>query len=61
MRAFIVTDLEGTAGAVSFKEQAFPDGKYFEKAKRLATEEVNAAVEGLLSVEVKDVMVLDWL
>ena len=46
---FIVTDLEGTAGVVSFADQSYPDGRYYDAAKKLATAEVNAAVEGLLA------------
>ena len=56
---FIVTDLEGTAGVVSFAEQSYPDGRYFDAAKRLATAEVNAAVEGLLAAGVEDILVWD--
>ena len=47
MKVFMVTDMEGVAGVVSFPKQSFPDGKYFEQAKKLETAEVNAAVDGL--------------
>jgi D-amino peptidase len=59
MKAFICTDLEGTAGVVSFEDQAYATGKYYEQAKLLATGEVNAAVEGLLAAGVEDVVILD--
>jgi len=39
MKIYIMTDLEGVAGVVDFKSQAYSDGKYFEKAKELLTEE----------------------
>ncbi len=58
-RVFIVTDLEGVAGVVSFAEQSYPDGKYYEAAKRLLTAEVNAAVDGLLDAGVDDVLIWD--
>lgn len=59
MKIYMMTDLEGVAGVVSFENQAYPDGKYFEDAKRLLTGEVNAAVEGLLEASVDEVVVCD--
>lgn len=59
MKVFICTDLEGTAGVVSFEDQAFETGKYYAEAKRLATGELNAAVEGLVAAGVEEVLVLD--
>ncbi len=59
MRTFMITDMEGVAGIVSFTDQSYPDGRYYEAGKRLVTAEVNAAVEGLLSVGVEDVLVWD--
>ena len=50
------TDLEGVAGVVSFEQQAFPDGKYYEQAKLLLTAELNAAVEGLLEEGVEEIL-----
>jgi D-amino peptidase len=55
----MMTDLEGVAGVVSFEEQAFATGRYYDLAKRLVTAEVNAAVEGLLDAGVEDVLVCD--
>ena len=55
----MMTDLEGVAGVVSFDEQAYAEGRYYDQAKRLLTAEVNAAVEGLLEVGVEEVLVLD--
>ena len=46
MKAVMMTDIEGCAGVVSFFEQSYPDGKYYEAAKRLLTAEVNAAICG---------------
>ena len=59
MRVLMMTDLEGVSGVVSFEDQAYPTGKYYEKAKELLTGEVNAAVDGLLSEGVEDVVVMD--
>ena len=58
-RVVILSDLEGVAGVVLFVEQSFPGGRYYDSAKRLLTAEVNATVEGLLSMDVSDVLVMD--
>ena len=49
MNVYIVCDLEGTAGVVDFKRQCMFDGQYYHQARRLATLELNAAVEGALA------------
>ena len=59
MKAFVGTDLEGVAGVVTFGIQTFPDGKYYEAAKKLLTAEINAAVEGMLAGGVEDILVRD--
>ncbi len=59
MKVIIFTDLEGAAGVVSFENQAYKTGKYFEQAKELLTEEVNASCEGLLAAGVDDIFVID--
>ena len=58
-RIFMVTDLEGVAGVVSFADQSAPDGRYYDAAKRLATAEINAAVAGMLAAGVEDVLIWD--
>lgn len=47
-KIYIVCDLEGTAGVYDHVQQCRPEGRYFEQARRLATLELNAAVEGAL-------------
>src|SRR5687767_10467740 len=59
MKVFMVTDMEGVAGIISFTQQSYPDGKYYEEAKKLETAEVNAAVDGLLDAGVTDILVWD--
>ena len=59
MKVFIVTDMEGVAGVVSFTKQSYPDGKYYEQAKKLETAEVNAAVEGLVEAGIEEILVWD--
>jgi len=59
MKVYILTDLEGVCGVVSFETQTGPGGRYYEEAKELLTLEVNAAVEGALAGGATDVLVLD--
>ena len=59
MKVYIMTDLEGVAGVVSFEEQVFSDSRYYEAAKALLTAEVNSGVEGLLEMGVEDVLICD--
>ena len=47
-KIYIICDLEGTAGVVDHRQQCWFDGKYYEQARRLATLELNALVEGAL-------------
>jgi D-amino peptidase len=58
-KALVLTDIEGVAGVASFRDQAFPDGKYYEAAKKLLTAEVSAAVEGMLTAGIEEVLVFD--
>ncbi|MCC6424711.1 MAG: M55 family metallopeptidase [Phycisphaerales bacterium] len=58
-RVLIFTDLEGTAGISSFPNHAALDAKYLDRFRRLATAEVNAAIEGLVAVGVEDILVVD--
>ena len=59
MKILMVTDMEGVAGVVSFVDQSYPDGRYYDAGKRLVTGEVNAAVDGLLDAGVEETLVWD--
>jgi len=59
MKIYILTDLEGVSGVVSFDEQTSPQGRYYEQAKRLLTGEVNAACEGAFQGGAEEVVILD--
>lgn len=59
MNVFMVTDMEGVAGVVSFTEQSYPDGRYYDAGKHLVTAEVNAAVDGLIDGGADDILVWD--
>jgi D-amino peptidase len=56
---FIVTDIEGIAGITSHEEHAYADARYLDRFRRLATAEVNAAIEGLVAAGVEDILILD--
>lgn len=58
MRIYISADIEGVAGVVS-PEQCRPGNPEYERARRLMTEEVNAAIEGAVSAGATDILVND--
>ena len=59
MRIYLMTDLEGVCGVVNHKDWCSPSSRYYDRAKALLTEEVNAAVEGFLVGGADDVVVAD--
>ena len=59
MKILIMTDLEGVAGVCDFETQTYPTGTYYQKAKELLTEEVNASCKGALKSGVKEILVVD--
>jgi len=59
MKVYMVTDIEGVAGVVSFEQQSYSEGRYNHAARKLLTAEINAAVEGFLSEGVEEVLVND--
>jgi D-amino peptidase len=58
MNVYICADIEGVAGVVS-PEQCRPGNPEYERARRLMTEEVNAAVEGALAAGAGEILVND--
>ena len=59
MKVVMMTDLEGVAGVVSFDEQTYATGRYYDAAKKLLTAEVNAAVSALVDTGAEDILVID--
>lgn len=59
MKILVMTDMEGCAGIINFKDWAGSDGRYHDKAKRLLTEEVNAAVDGLSGGGAAEIVIVD--
>ncbi|MGI6206998.1 MAG: M55 family metallopeptidase [Anaerolineae bacterium] len=60
MNVYIMTDVEGCAGVVGFETQTYGDAKYYEQTKRIATAEVNAAVDALVAQGITDILVGDY-
>jgi len=58
MKVFISADMEGIAGIVH-GEHTLRDGKEHERARKLMTYEVNAAIEGVLEVNKKATVVVN--
>lgn len=59
MKIMIMTDMEGVAGILTHDDWVLRTGLYYEKGKRLLTEEVNAAVDGLYAGGATEVVVYD--
>jgi D-amino peptidase len=69
MKIYIITDLEGVAGVVDLPRYCLPGpenkygrtegGRYYDLACELATQEVNAAIDGLLEGGAEDFLVCD--
>lgn len=59
MKLYIMTDLEGVAGVLSFQEWTGPGKPYYGLARELLTAEVNAAVDGFFKGGVTEILVAD--
>ena len=59
MKLMIMTDIEGVAGILNFEDWCVPEGRYYDKGKRLLTEEVNAAIDGFYEGGAGEITVID--
>lgn len=59
MKIMIMTDLEGVAGVLDAENWIYPTSRYYEKAKRLLCDEVNAAAAAFLAGGFSEVVVND--
>ncbi len=59
LKIYILTDLEGVSGVVTFQKHSYSDGIYYEQSKALLTKEINAAVEGFLEGGASEIVILD--
>ncbi len=58
MRVHVISDMEGVAGIVKWEQTTGGDPKY-EEARRLYTEEINAAVRGARAGGATEIVVMD--
>jgi len=59
MKIYVCCDLEGTAGVVDHRQQCWFDGAHYLQARRLATLELNALVEGALEGGATEIIAWD--
>ncbi len=59
MKIYIMTDLEGCAGVIDRENWVLWDSRYYEEAKLLLTEEINAAIQGFYEAGATDILVAD--
>lgn len=59
MKLFMMVDLEGVSGVVSFKHQAHPGGFLYHEARMSLMRDLNAAVEGAVAAGVEEIVVYD--
>ena len=59
MKIFLMTDLEGVAGVITYQGWANAGGRYFEESRALLAMEANAAVEGFFEAGAKEIVVAD--
>lgn len=59
MKLYIMTDLEAVAGVLNSADWLDSTGRYYEKAKRLLTEEVNAGIRGFSEGGFHEIVVAD--
>ncbi len=59
MKIYLMTDLEGVAGVQNSEDWCSSEGRYYDTAKMLLTEEVNAAVDGFFEGGAREILVVD--
>lgn len=59
MKIFIMVDMEGVNGVVTYDRHADPDGSMYPEARRTLMRELTAAVEGALAAGATEVLIYD--
>jgi D-amino peptidase len=59
MKVYVICDLEGVAGVVDHRQQCWFDGAYYQQARKLATLELNALVEGAVAGGATEIVAWD--
>ena len=59
MRVHVISDIEGVAGIVKWGQTGGENSTLYHEARRLYTEEINAAVRGARAAGAKEIVVMD--
>ena len=59
MRVHVISDIEGVAGIVKWAQTGGENSTLYHEARRLYTEEINAAVRGAKAAGAKEIVVMD--
>lgn len=59
MKVYLMTDLEGVAGVLDIANWCCNNSRYYNLAKKLLTDEVNAAIDGFFAAGADEVVVQD--
>lgn len=59
VKIYVICDLEGVAGVVDHRQQCWFDGEYYKQARKLATRELNALVEGAIEAGATEIVAWD--
>lgn len=59
MKTYVICDLEGVAGVVDHRQQCWFSSEYYQQARKLATLELNALVEGALQGGATEIVAWD--
>lgn len=59
MKIYLMCDMEGIAGVLDVDEWTLPEGRYYQKGMRIATKQVNAAIDGFFAGGATQVDVID--
>ena len=59
MKIFIMTDIEGVAGVITYQGWANGDSRHFQDSRKLLAKEINAAVDGFFASGATEIVVAD--
>ena len=59
MKILLMTDMEGVAGVLNHDDWVMRNGQFYDEGRRLLTEEINAAVDGLMAGGASEIIVVD--
>jgi len=59
MKIYIICDMEGVGGVIDHRTQCWSDGAHFQQARRIATAELNALVQGAVDGGATEIVAWD--